>query len=195
MRALPDRETYEDIWTTLINPQLERYKKCFDKCVYIDENAKEVIWEKYADLNVCCKTEYMTAPEGRLDRHKVAACYLIAIVYAKPIKFIKLPLMEDMYFVSNEKVAISTAMSIVRAYVLASCNELADSNEKESITQKFENGLRYPPKEYVHHGDYLDNFASEIYYVGRERKLHVLSVAHELYLLEVLTFITPPSLI
>lgn len=184
----PDKESYDDIWEKLIKPQLDKYKEVLGECVSIDNNIKDLIWKEYVVLNRHCKTEYMVDPNGRLDRHKVAACYLIAILHVNPIRFVSVPLDDDRYFVINAKIAIATAMSIVRAYVLASCDGLSGA-EKNNIKKKFEDGLSCPPDEFVHHGDYLKNFASEIYYVNRDGKLHVLPIAHELYLLEVLTHV------
>ena len=181
-----DEESYTYIWETLIEPQLLRYKESLDTCIILEENSKRLIWEEYINLNNYCRREYMVNPNGRLDRHKVAACYLIAIMHVSPIRFISVPLSDNSYFIVNAKIAITTAMSIVRAYVLAACDKLPNSEE---IKKKFDNGLLYPPEEFVHHGNYINNYASEIYYANRDGKMHVLSIAHELFLLEVLTYV------
>ena len=191
MELHPDKNAYFYIWERLISPQLEKAINTYRSCASITPDAKELIWEKYTFLNSCCKHEYMTDPEGRLDRHKVAACYLIAIARVEPVKFISAPKADDRYFVINEKIAISTAMSIVRAYALFSFIESSKTeDEKENIKKRFEEGLRVPSDSFVHHGRYMDNFASEIYYTNRENKLHVLSIAHELFLLEVITMMS-----
>ena len=44
-----------------------------------------------------------------------------------------------------------------------------------------------PDNSLVNHGQYLDNFASELYFSISEGNINILSVAHELYLLEVIT--------
>ena len=56
------------------------------------------------------------------------------------------------------------------------------------MSSKFDNGLLIPDS--VNHGDYMDNFASEINFAVSEGNIHILSIAHELYLLETITKIS-----
>ncbi len=90
--------------------------------------------QEYMDFNRHCKTQYMEDSSGKIDRHKVCACYMYAIVKAN-IMSCKLADSdtERSYLALNENLAITVGMSLLRAFVLASIessNELT-TEEKE----------------------------------------------------------------
>lgn len=62
--------------------------------------------------------------------------------------------------------------------------------EKDKYLAKFKNGIKIPTENLVNHGDYLENFANEIHFAVSEGNANILSFAHELYLLEVITRIS-----
>lgn len=187
----PDRESYEKIWDKLINKEIGNYKKIYTECIQLIPNAKEEIWEKYRLLNHYCKVNYMKSPDGKIDRHKVAACYLIAISSVKPMRFVKNIQNEDksIYFVLNERLSITVALSLIRAFAIAAIydNEKIGEEDKDKIVSRFKEGIFIPKEELVNHGEYINNFASEIHFAIEEGNISILSIAHELYLLEVIT--------
>lgn len=75
----PDKISYEIIWNEIINKELYNYQSIYGNCIKFIPNIKEEIWKKYVSLNNYCKTNYMKSAEGKIDRHKVAACYMISI--------------------------------------------------------------------------------------------------------------------
>lgn len=156
-------------------------------------NAKEEIWNKYVSLNMHFKFNYMKSKEGKLDRHKVAACYLIAISSVKPMRFVG-NVQENarsIYFVLNEMLVIIAALSLLRAFVIAAIHENVrlDEDRKKELVSKFEGGILLPTEDFVNHSEYINNFASEIHYTTAEGKINILSVFHELHLLEVITYL------
>lgn len=58
----------------------------------------------------------MQDPNGKIDRHKVVACYMIAIASVKPMRFIK---KHEEYIAINESLAITVGFSMLRAFFLA----------------------------------------------------------------------------
>lgn len=187
----PDRDSYEKIWNNLINEEIKNYQEKYFECIQLIPNAKEEIWEKYNSLNKYCKVNYMKSPDGKIDRHKVAACYLIAISSVKPMRFVRKIQNSDktLYFSLNEMLSITVALSLLRAFVISSVigNEKMSQKEKKEMLSKFDNGILIPDENYINHGRYIDNFASEIHYAVDEGNVNILSIAHELYLLEVIT--------
>lgn len=185
----PDRNSYEMIWERVISKEIKNYQSLYTNCIELIPNVKEEIWEKYVSLNLYCKVNYMKHPEGRIDRHKVAACYMIAIALLRPMRFVRKIDNLTIPLALNETLAITVGLSLVRAFAIAAIkeSEFLDKEESIALVTKFEEGIKVPEGQLVNHGVYLQNFANEIYFAASEGKLCILSLAHELYLLEVIT--------
>lgn len=190
----PDRQGFEKIWTIVIHPEMQKYIRTYDGIVKENPNAKETIWHNYVMLNAKCKNTYMKSPDKKLDRHKVATCYLFAICLTEPILYDENILSDDpdYYFTFNERIALTTALSILTAYIKETIqlNDNLSDSEKDKLKEKFKNGIKFPDYLLVNHGEYLNNFLSEIHYTMKEENINILATAHELYLLEVLTRLT-----
>lgn len=78
-----NRKSYDNLWEKVINLSISKFVALPQ--VSCSKTAKEDIWTAYTKFNKHCKEEYMEDPEGRLDRHKVAACYMLAILKAYPL--------------------------------------------------------------------------------------------------------------
>ncbi|MBR2408368.1 MAG: hypothetical protein IKB07_05370 [Lachnospiraceae bacterium] len=185
----PDRASYEVIWDKVISEEISNYQTVYTNCIELIPNIKEEIWEKYVSLNNHCKSNYMRASVVRLDRHKVAACYMIAIATLRPMRFTKKIDGRDIPLAINETLAITVGLSIVRAFAIAAIQENGDitQEDKDSLMKKFDDGIRVPDSVLVNHGAYIDNYANELFFTISEGSINVLSIAHELYLLEVIT--------
>ena len=188
----PDRDSYEIIWERVIKKELDNYQSIYVNCIELIPNVKEEIWEKYVSLNTYCKTNYMKSPQGKIDRHKVAACYMIAIAILRPMRFVGKVDNKEVPLAINEMLAITVGLSLVRAFAIAAIRENDNINKEDAniLVAKFDNGIKIPEGDLVNHGMYLDNYANEIYFSTSEGKICVLSLAHELYLLEVITRIS-----
>lgn len=190
MENYPDKKSYDCIWDNLILAEIRNYQNKYTGMIDIIPNAKEEIWDKYCMLNKYCKVNYMKNPDGKLDRHKVAACYLIAIAAIRPMRFVgDIPIDENkkIFFSFNEKLGITVALSLIRAFFIAATKDNGDLSDeaKQALISKFDDGIVIPDS--VNHGDYMDNYASEIRFAVSEGNIHILSIAHELYLLETMT--------
>lgn len=188
----PDRDSYEMIWEKVISKEIGNYQSLYVNCIELIPNVKEEIWDKYVALNTYCKNNYMKSSEGKIDRHKVAACYMIAIAMLRPMRFVEKINNNEVSLAINETLAITVGLSLVRAFAIAAIteNEKISKEEADTLVAKFEDGIKVPEGHLVNHGVYLDNYANEIYFVASEGKMCILSLAHELYLLEVITRIS-----
>ncbi len=188
----PDRDSYEMIWEKVICKELDNYQSLYVNCIELIPNVKEEIWEKYVALNAYCKINYMKSPEGKIDRHKVAACYMIAIAMIRPMRFVKKIDNREVPLAINEILAITVGLSLVRAFAIAAIreNKNISTEDADGLVAKFDDGIKVPEGHLVNHGNYLDNYANEIYFATSEGKICILSLAHELYLLEVITRIS-----
>ena len=185
-----DNESYNIIWDKLIFPEIEQYVKKFEPYIYVSPTAKDEIWKQYVFLNTKLKNQYMQDSSKILDRHKVAACYMVAICNVKPLRFNKPSITKpNNYFIANELVAISMATTLVVNFVIAATKSSAVLTEiqKNEICNKFKDGICFPEKEITNHGEYITNYAMELYLSNMQSDFNLLSIAHELYLLEALT--------
>ena len=189
-----DRNSYEKLWEIVIQPEIKTFSDDFscDASVFqelqlrlqVAPDAKELIWSRYCYYNRKCKTLYMKPPTGNeeflLDRHKVSACYMAAITSAQPMILSSLDNDEVSDYPISEFLSISTGLSLLCAFLK---NESIPSEQLDHVR----NGILYPPKDMVSHGEYLNNFARELHFAYLDGTLNVLSLAHELFLLEVIS--------
>ncbi len=184
-----DKNSYNDVWNIIISPTIRDYQNRFAE-ITVAHNAQEIIWEEYTKFNLHCKTTYMQDASGKLDRHKVCACYMFAIVKAGVLGCrLADSDTERSYLALNENLAITVGMSLLRAFVLSSIKsseELPD-NVKEIYRNRIDDGIVFPE---CNHGVYRENFVSELHYTNDERNYNVLSLANTLFLLEIHTLQT-----
>lgn len=181
-----DKNSYARIWDVVINPTMKDYMKRFSEVV-ISHNAKEAIWQEYVNFNQHCKRQYMQDPHGKIDRHKVCACYMYAIMKAN-VMSCKLADSdtEQSYLALNENLAITVGMSLLRAFVMGSIEDSKEltNEEKKLYKSKIKDGVIFPE---CNHGNYRENFVSELHYSNIERNYNILSLANTLFLLEIHT--------
>lgn len=187
----PDRDSYEKVWNEIIFQEICSYVELYKGCIDYIPNAEIAIWKEYCRLNEYCKRNYMQSGESaRIDRHKVAACYMIAICTVQPMYFTEQVLNDlSLPVAINETLAITVGLSLLRAFILSSIdnnNQLTDIEKKE-MRNIFDGGISFPEGNMVNHGNYIENYANELHYAVSDGKACVLSLSHELYLLEVFT--------
>lgn len=184
-----DKNSYDKIWEVVINPTIQDYRNRYSE-IAISHNAKEVIWQEYINFNKHAKLTYMQEAGGKLDRHKVCACYMYAIIKANILScHLADSDTEQSYLALNENLAITVGMSVLRAFVVSSINssEQLPGDKKEALRKKIDSGIIFPD---CNHGDYRNNFAAELYYTKKENNYNVLSLANTLFLLETHTLQT-----
>lgn len=168
MSVSPNRESFNNLWKLVINPEIKRYLKVSN--VSKIDNAEEKIWEAYEELNLSCKRDFMSSSVKKLDRHKIAACYIYAIVKTQPLSMKTPELPENMVVTINEHLAITVGMSILHAYM------------KDNTTDICPDGLVFPNAK---HGKYRDDFALELYHTKKHNMYNILSLSNTLFLLEM----------
>lgn len=193
--GIPDKDSYNSIWEKLIDPEIRMYENTFYGLTQRIPFAQNAIWERYVEYNTYCKTNYMKNPHERIDRHKVAACYMLAIASVSPIRFdISSYELSDKHSIANELLAITVGLSILRAFILNEIDESEETEEtKRLLKKKVSLGIKTPDERYVRHGIYEVNYANELYYSLHEGNYNILSIAHELFLLELFTLYVDES--
>lgn len=184
-----DKNSYQKIWEVVIHPTIQDYQNRYSGIV-VSHNAQESIWQEYMNFNKHAKLTYMQDVGGKLDRHKVCACYMYAIIKANILSCqLADSDTEQSYLALNENLAITVGMSVLRAFVLSSinCNEELSEATKGTLGKRIDGGIIFPD---CNHGDYRNNFASELHYTKKENNYNILSLANTLFLLETHTLQT-----
>lgn len=182
----PDKNSFDKIWEKVISVEINNYKNRYFDLIYNIPNMKDEIWNTYKELNDFCKLNYMKDASSKIDRHKVCACYIIAISKVKPMRY---QYSSDVNLGINEQLALTVGFSLLRAFIISSIegNEKYSSDKKKELISKFDDGIKIPSSDSVYHGNYISNFVNELYFNIRDGNISILSVAHELYLLELLS--------
>lgn len=184
-----DYESYCSYYETGINQIISDYKKLYDSLI-IHPNAKERIWDEYKRFNNICKDRYMSHPDHLIDRHKVTACYIYAIVKARVIVSEEsLKSGDDTNLLLNENLAYTFGFSLLRSLILSLAEALEGKTAidyKDRIFEVFEGDFAFPQ---CSHGKYKDNFISQLYFTWRESSYNILALADSLYLVECFNLI------
>lgn len=183
----PDEDSFKHLWKTIINPEIKNYLLKFPSYAELLPFAQEEIWSKYREYNIYCKKNYMVDSMEKIDRHKTCACYIMAIVTTRPLR-VPSP-SSNKCSIINETLAITVGLSLLRALILSAIEESKKltPDEKKQLNTIYDGEIKIPSGVDVNHGDYIFNFANELYFASRSGRLCILSIAHSLYLLELFT--------
>lgn len=177
-----DYESYQKYYTKVISPVISEYCD-LNGGVIVLGNAKEKIWENYVGFNTYCKDEYMRDRSKLLDRHKVVACYMYAILKTCPmICTIAYENGEDSYLFLNERLALCFGMTLLRALIYDEIMHVPNKNLKEKVKTIFQDEIAFPE---TNHGNYKDNLLQQLYHTRKESNYNILGLAETLYLLEI----------
>lgn len=115
-------QIYQDILLVHVNQMRQEY--CFD----FNDRCKQSIFESYTLLRDFVKKAFMDKDlTSVLDRHKIAACMMMAIIRIKPLtKISGAPYL-------NELLAVKVALDIVCSFLMQSSDSI------------YKNGFRFPP--------------------------------------------------
>lgn len=176
MNDSPSQDGFNNLWKKVIFPEINRYITVDN--VSATASAEKEIWEAYKEFNMLCKRDFMSESVEKLDRHKIAACYIYAIVKTQPLSMKTVDLPQNMVVTINEHLAITVGMSILHAYM------------KDSDPNFSSNDLIFP---HAQHGNYRDDFALELYYTKKYNMYNILSLSNTLFLLEMYNLALPSN--
>lgn len=179
-------EKFEDIWNNIILGLYNEITPQDD--LYIKARSKKKIFKKYQKQKTYLKLNYMENPNTHLDRHKIAACMLYAIVKVHPIRIKRISIWKNYlngkkftpeYLMLNEYLGLYTAFSIVesfRAYEQSEENEVGF--KRKGIVQPITTNGE----------DYIYNTCLDLYLSRKKNKINVLTFANVFFLLETGSF-------
>ena len=167
---------FETTWNDIIYKSITHLMVDYGDLVCL-ESSKDEIKSYYEEALLHAKNHYMINSEGRLNRYKVAAAMMIAILKAKPIKkaAAKYYIEDSDKWIFNEKVALNTGLKIVRNFIITDISEAGGSKtlEEKILYHRF---LKSLPLERADR----ERWEIELYYIRQEGVYSLLSLAHGL---------------
>lgn len=185
------REDYNDFYDKVIKKCIIGIKEYADKrlsdssCLTDQRNARKRIFKNYQNKRDFVISNYMSKTSTvALDRHKVAACMIYAILKAKPLKVNRMIAnLPEKILLCNEYLAFFVALNIIEMYK-------KDELLENGITDDYEIII---PKSY-HEDDtpnntYESNLCKSLYYISMTnvKQYDVFAYADILFLLEKYT--------
>lgn len=176
-------EAFNKFWDSIIFPQMTKLAE--EAGVSIDEGpdkVRESTRKLYAMLNEHCSEWYMSKPEKLLDRHKLAACYMYAIIAARPLAIDSPRTTKTESLYANERLAITTGCSILVSYKLEAIDDPQTEltpEERAHAKERATRGVRFPDE--VAHGEYVLNTAKALSFTQIEGTYNILLLATLLF--------------
>lgn len=167
---------FETTWNEIINRKITQLMLDYGDLVCL-ETSKNEIRSYYEETLLYAKNHYMINSEGLLNRYKVAAAMMIAILKAKPIKkaAAKYYIEDSDKWIFNEQVALNTGLKIVRNFIIT---EILEAGGPKNLEERilYHRFLKSLPLERVER----ERWEIELYYIRQEGAYSLLSLAHEL---------------
>lgn len=169
------RETYDILWENGIKIKAEQIVRENSGNVVFDFMSKERIFKEYCKLRDYVKVSFMRNPDGLLDRHKVCACLILAILKSKPLVY------EDNEIggikkIFNENLAMTIGLSLLYNFVI--------SSDKDNIVW-LKNGFCFPPTD--RDATYQELLCLMLYYDIKNNQYSILSLSNILFMIEAYT--------
>ena len=118
---------FENTWHYAVVPQMHDIEERAGKKVFLEpeEVLKERVHKAYQAFRRYCKTHCMTYPNRPMDRHKVAACFMLAIEVAQLAPQVYTDTDESVRY-TNERLATTVGCSILISFILEVMDYISD---------------------------------------------------------------------
>jgi hypothetical protein len=165
---------FEDVIATIKNAV--QNKTYAAQLVNIVERSKTAIRGEYLANNSLLKAKYMKDPNGRLDRHKCAACFMVAFMK----KFI-IERDNEKFECYREKLAILAGLTVVGTFIKG--RDSCDNTEIIAFLTR-NNGFEFPTL-LCDKVSYERNWAIELRSMyNQNQQFSVLQLSDKLFLIE-----------
>lgn len=178
-------EDFEDFCDKVIDnyiKEIKEYQKSY-RCIGVKKLARNNIFKFYQQKRDEIKNNYMEKPvknEKALDRHKVAACMMYAILKSKVLwvnRFV--PNLPNRLLMANEYLAVYVGLNIIEQYRIENGKDEAENKLIFPITYHETNSEE---------SDYLINLCKGLYYLRhRIRTMDIFAYSNILFFIEKYT--------
>lgn len=171
------KETFDTLWNNGIKPKSKEIVNNNVGIVTFDAASYERIFCEYNKLKDFAKISYMRDPDGLLDRHKVCACLIIAIIKSKPLVYDEREDVFGMKKIFNENLAITIGLSLLYNFI----SDADGGKNKEWLKDGFE----FPVSK--RDSTYQELLCLMLHYDVMNNQYSILAVSNILYLIEEYT--------
>lgn len=178
-------EDFEDFCDKVIDiyiEEIKEYQKPY-KCIGVNKLARNSIFKFYQRKRDEIKNNYMEKPvknEKALDRHKVAACMMYAVLKSKVLwvnRFV--PNLPNRLLMANEYLAVYVGVNIIEQYRIEDGKNEAENKLIFPITYHETNSGE---------SDYIVNLCKGLYYLRRRiRAMDIFAYSNILFFIEKYT--------
>ncbi len=170
------KKTYEILWKDGIKVKAKQIVNDNIGKVVFDSEAKERVFNEYCKLRDYTKVSFMRNPDGLLDRHKVCACLIIAIIKSKPLIYEDNDDNAGMKTIFNENLAMTVGLSLLYNFIVS-----ADRDNKKWL----KNGFCYPDT--MRDATYKELLCLMLYYDIKNNQYSILALSNILFTIEAYT--------
>ena len=161
----------DTLWEEML--QNARNKKKLDNNIIVNDNRKEIFFNIFEQTYTEFKQKYMKDEVVYLDRHKVAAILIYAVIKTQVMEYrIK---DDSRVFLDNYYLAFSTGMSYMQYEV-----NLSNINQNKPPINKF----RFPDVLFGKKS-YIQHIINILYAADLDNNLNIFELATIIFLLEV----------
>ncbi len=180
-----DSIVFDEMWTSVIRRKCFELREVYGGLSFDDASSKEEVKQYYEEARDYAKRHYMekheVLAEQKLNRYKIGAAFIIAILKARPLKKAEAKYYKSSpdKYIFNEIVALHTGLMVVRDFILLDADDpdpkktQSEVSEDKFIGELFRNSFPIGNKR-------LQQWHLELYYLRREGCYNLLSLAHEL---------------
>ncbi len=173
-------DLFESIWEDVVEPTIKDFLSTDNSFEKYKKSSKEIAKKWFYNETHFFIYSYMVDETKNIDRHKIAACMLKAILVAKPIrisffskasKFLKKSEFDDNVYLRNQHIALNVAVLILEGYIRSDKNK----NIKHSICipEPFPKGQK----------DYFKDVCLDLYYTN-PKQINTVTYANIFFLWE-----------
>jgi hypothetical protein len=161
-----DQRAFEALWSKIVVPQIEGLLR---PGIELRPSAKRDVWDAYVAFNLHASKHYLKG-EGKLDRHKVSACYTYAFVAAMPLIVDE----EHAALHLNDRLATLIGCTVLANFdkvAIRHLDALTDAEKRRAIA-RIKQGVRFP-RMTGHDVSYEESFACCLCFTQIEQNYNI----------------------
>lgn len=184
--AKRSRKFFDALWKKIIRPEIGNLAALDG--VKQRKGSYKRIWDAYKSFNLHCSFNYMAEPTWLLDRHKVAACYMYAILAAQPLAVDQNVVLGSRPYYANEMLAVTVGCTILCGFVTKAIddaieNKLLCLEEKrlKQVCERIKIGVNFKDDFPALHDDYYGDVLRMLCATQAEARYNILAMSIIVY--------------
>jgi len=183
------KDLADHVWTLF---EFEAHKFCNENDEFVVyKDAKEIFAKSLEYYYFFIMKNFMNNDVESLDRHKVAAIIVCALLESDPVG-ISVKAKRNFFYLVNETVALSVALSFMQQQLKDEfdyeMDKKIDISKKEIPYEKLFDGFYSMPESFSCDRDFGEILARDLYYAKKHFQLNPMSLSIIMFLIELHSF-------